>query len=74
MDIFRAIDRKAKGHILKSCRFFNNIIRLSDDGIIVSWNKASLNILVHAVINLLYHEHWTDKRKYIYLGFFVKNR
>ena len=28
-----------------------------------SWNVASLNILVHGMINLLYYEHWTDKWK-----------
>ena len=28
---------------------------------------ASLNILIHNVTNLLYDEHWTDKRKYCYV-------
>ena len=27
---------------------------------------AWLNIFVYDMINLLYHEHWTDKRKYFY--------
>ena len=39
----------------------------SHDGRSISRNIASLNILVHDVINLLYYEHWTDKRKYFYV-------
>ena len=31
-------------------------------------NVVSLNILVHDLINLLYYEHWTDKRKYFYVN------
>ena len=31
----------------------------------ISRNGASLNILVHDVMNLLYYEHWTDKHKYL---------
>ena len=30
-------------------------------------NVASLNILVHDTIDLLYYEHWTDKWKYLYV-------
>lgn len=30
-------------------------------------NVASLNVLIHDVINLLYYEHWTHKRKYFYI-------
>ena len=39
---------------------------MPDDGRSISRNVASLNILVHDVINLLHYEHWTDKRKYFY--------
>ena len=31
-------------------------------------NVAHLNILVHDVINLLYYEYWTDKKKYFYIN------
>ena len=41
---------------------------LPNDGRSISWNVASLNILVHDVINLLYYEHWTDKQKYFYVS------
>ena len=40
-----------------------------DNGIGTSQNVASLNILVHDMINLLYYEHWTGKQKYFYLYF-----
>ena len=40
---------------------------LPDDGRIISQNVASLNLLVPEVINLLYYEHWTGKRKYFYV-------
>ena len=33
----------------------------ADDGRSISWNIASLKIIVHDVINLLYYEHWTGK-------------
>ena len=33
-----------------------------DDGGSISGNAASLNILVHDVINLLYYDHWTNKQ------------
>ena len=38
-----------------------------DDGRSISRNVISLNILVHGVVNLLYYEHSTDKRKYFYV-------
>ena len=38
-----------------------NIITLSRH------EQVCLNKLVHDGINLLYHEHWTDKRKYFYV-------
>ena len=37
-----------------------------DDGRSISRNVASLNAFVHDLINLLYYEHRTDKRKYFY--------
>ena len=40
---------------------------MPDDGRSISRNVASLNILVHDMINLLYYEHWTVKRKYFYV-------
>ena len=40
---------------------------MGDDGRSISRNVASLNILVHDVINLLYYKHRTDKRKYFYV-------
>ena len=33
----------------------------------ISRNVASLNILIHDLINLFYYEHWTDKRNYFYV-------
>ena len=35
---------------------------------IISRNVATLNILDHDVITLLYCEHWTDKQKYFYVS------
>ena len=40
---------------------------MPDDGRSISRNVAHLNILVHDMINLLYHEYWTDKQKYLYV-------
>ena len=40
---------------------------LSDDRRSNSLNVASLNILVHDVIILLYYRHWPDKRKHFYI-------
>ena len=34
----------------------------------ISQNWASLNIFVHDVLDLLYYEHWTDKRKHFYVN------
>ena len=42
------------------------ITTLPDDGRSMSQTDAHLNILVHDVINLLYYEYWTDKKKYIF--------
>ena len=33
----------------------------------ISPDVASLNILVHDIIDLIYYEHWLDKQKYFYL-------
>ena len=41
---------------------------LPDLGRSISQNVALLNILAHDVINLLHCEHWTDKRKYLYVN------
>ena len=40
---------------------------MPDDQKSISRNVASLNILVNDVRNLLYYEHWIDKRKYFYV-------
>ena len=37
---------------------------------ITSRNVASLNILSHDVMNVLYYEHWTDWRKHFYVYIF----
>ena len=42
-------------------------IPLPDDGGSITRKVASLNILVHDLINLSYYEYWTDKRKYFYV-------
>ena len=41
-------------------RYFSH--QWPDDGRSISRNVASLNILVHDVINLLYYEHWTESK------------
>ena len=45
-------------------RYFSN--NTPNGGRSISLNITFLNILVHALINLLYYEHWTDKPKYFY--------
>ena len=47
--------------------------KLTHDRRNISRNVASLKILAHDGINLLYHEHWTDKRKYFYVSVFTSN-
>ena len=37
---------------------------LQDDGRSISGKVVLLNILIHDMINLLYHEHWIGKQKY----------
>ena len=44
------------------------IIYAADDGRSISRNVASINTLVHEVMNLMYYKHWTDKRKYFYVN------
>ena len=44
----------------------------SFDGISISRNVASLNILCSWRVNLLYYERWTDKRKYFYVTLVFK--
>ena len=53
---------KLEGYHLKI-----NVWLGKDDERSISFNVAILNILVHHVINLLYYEQWTDKKKYIYI-------
>ena len=48
------------------------IIYVSDDKRGISQNIVLLNILVHDVINLLYCEYWTDKRKKVFLKKYTK--
>ena len=36
------------------------------------WLLLSLNIFVHDVINLPFNEHWTEKRKYIFVELLVE--
>ena len=45
---------------------FERYFSKPDHGRNISRNVASLNIFVDDVINLLYHKHWTDKRKYFH--------
>ena len=40
---------------------------MPDYGRSISRNVASLKILVHHVIKLLYYEHWANNRKYFYV-------
>ena len=51
---------------LMRLRFKRYFSLFSHDGRSISQNVASLNILVHDMINLLYHKHWTGKRKCSY--------
>ena len=48
------------------------IIYVSDDGRGISQTIVSLSILVHDVINVLYCEYWTDKRKKVFLKKYTK--
>ena len=51
--------------LLPSCATWS--FTLPDDGRSISRNVAALNILVQDLINLLYYEHWTDKRNNFYV-------
>ena len=46
-------------------------LTLPNDRRSISRNEASLNTLVHDVVNLIYYEHWTDKWKYFYVYWYA---
>ena len=50
-------------------RFQKYFSHQPDDGRSISQSVASLNMLAHDMINLLYYEHWTDKWEYFYVYF-----
>ena len=63
--VFESIFVKYQRDFQKDASASNNVFVsiMPDDSRGISQNTASLKILVHDAITLLYYEHWTDKRK-----------
>lgn len=63
---------KTKGNLISKLSLSCQDQYVQGGYILVEWSlkTASLNIIVHDMLNLLYYEHWADKQRkfYIYLN------